>query len=167
MMKFICQWTCFSFVLQRGIVAEVLMLRDLFEKHQVPIEFTKGVFQSIGMQSIPHHDTRRKCRLTIVTAGYKEFAPYLEQTKGMSREEIARDERLVPVLAECLTQLKSNTRHYARKQTTWIKNRLANVTQTSIYCLDATDLINWGANVRNPAVNICKGTASLTEPNDD
>jgi tRNA dimethylallyltransferase len=122
-------------MVQRGIVAEVLMLRDLFEKHQVPIEFTKGVFQSIG---------------------YKEFAPYLEQTKGMSREEIARDERLVPVLAECLTQLKSNTRHYARKQTTWIKNRLASVTQTSIYCLDATDLINWGANVRNPAVNICK-----------
>lgn len=81
----------------------------------------------------------------------------MERTKGLSREEIERDENLNGVLAECLNQLKSNTRHYARKQTTWIKNRLSSMIRASVYCVDATDLALWDSNVAIPAIEICKG----------
>ncbi len=102
--------------------------------------------------------------LTILLLGYKEFAPYLEKTLGKSRDEIINDESLHEVLAECLKQLKSNTRYYARRQTAWIKNRLASVTQTSIYCLNATELTNWDSSVCVPAINICKGKSITIFP---
>ncbi|KAJ4488303.1 tRNA isopentenyltransferase [Lentinula aciculospora] len=91
--------------------------------------------------------------------GYKEFHRYL------SSPDPTEDE-----FSEAVKSMKTSTRQYAKRQTSWLRNKLlpmlyaANNSRhrngdtdpsTFTYLLDATELgKSWAANVREPAVKI-------------
>ncbi|KAK8801173.1 hypothetical protein WA158_001943 [Blastocystis sp. Blastoise] len=72
--------------------------------------------------------------------GLKEFIPAFTGTKEVTIEN-------------CLNQLKQNTRNYAKKQITWITNRLM-PRNIYIQSLDTTDISQWDQNVYQPALQV-------------
>lgn len=84
-----------------------------------PLDFQRGVLQSIG---------------------YKEFYDFYKKTKGIAHKQGLNnvsailqnvnnvenlDQELKEVLEECIKKLITATEHYAKRQITWIKNRIA------------------------------------------
>lgn len=84
--------------------------------------------------------------------GYKEFHNYLSNS-GASQSEFT----------EAVDRMKLSTRQYAKRQISWIRNKLIPVAEsankenalTPFYLLDATELgKDWTINVQEPAVKI-------------
>jgi len=99
-----------------GLLKEVDWIAKKYKEANKVMDYTKGVCQSIGL---------------------KEFAPYL-----VCKEQGRSDDELRQVISECVEQLKTNTRRYAKKQVLWISHhlvtQLASSTQrhTPILCFD-------------------------------
>eukprot|EP01083_Nonionella_stella_P271849 921621_1 len=97
--------------------------------------------------------------------GYKEFLPYL------SRPEWSDSSEKKLCLSTCISELKSHTRRYARKQLQWIRRRLLSRTPETLPCFrfDTTDPSSWLTEVSEPVQQICKdflaGTSSTSSPN--
>ena len=81
-----------------------------------------------------HHVQQRQANLT--TVGYKEFREFLADS-GASQE----------MFAEAIEQMKHSTRKYAKRQVSWLRNKLLPAVQSvpseyqlkaSLYLLDAT-----------------------------
>ncbi|KAF5391798.1 hypothetical protein D9757_001656 [Collybiopsis confluens] len=106
------------------------------------------------------------------TIGYKEFHKYL------SLNNPTKDDFL-----EAVNSMKTSTRQYAKRQTSWLRNKLlpilyaANESDTDFdhttpstvtYLLDGTDLDkSWATKVRGPAVHITNAfldSKSLPDP---
>ncbi|RHY45326.1 hypothetical protein DYB34_008046 [Aphanomyces astaci] len=115
-------------MVQDGLVPEIEALMDNIQHHLAasPIALgLKGISQAIG---------------------FKEFQPYLK-----AKEEGSPD--TTTVLAECIEQLKVGTRQYAKRQITWIRNRIV-PRNIPVYKLDTTDVTQWPVNVTTPAMSI-------------
>ena len=113
---------------------------------------TKGIFQAIG---------------------YKEFQTYLElfDEIGLTAEDCKL--RLEEAFRACANSLKRATRTYARKQTSWIRNRfLKRVGETvpDVFTVDSTDIDKWDSNVLQLAERIirskCEGQPLPVKPLD-
>ncbi|RHY60650.1 hypothetical protein DYB38_000576 [Aphanomyces astaci] len=115
-------------MVQDGLVPEIEALMDNIQHHLAasPIALgLKGISQAIG---------------------FKEFQPYLK-----AKEE--GSPYTTTVLAECIEQLKVGTRQYAKRQITWIRNRIV-PRNIPVYKLDTTDVTQWPVNVTTPAMSI-------------
>ncbi|RHY16258.1 hypothetical protein DYB25_008703, partial [Aphanomyces astaci] len=115
-------------MVQDGLVPEIEALMDNIQHHLAasPIALgLKGISQAIG---------------------FKEFQPYLK-----AKEE--GSPYTTTVLAECIEQLKVGTRQYAKRQITWIRNRIV-PRNIPVYKLDTTDVTQWPVNVTTPAKSI-------------
>ncbi|KAJ3118908.1 hypothetical protein HDU96_006559 [Phlyctochytrium bullatum] len=117
------------------------------------VDFTRGILQAIG---------------------FKEFAPYLfllelsrRQTEVGSasndehavKDGLSMDSRLAELRDKGVESMKTGTRRYARRQVTWIKNKLAKLCErdgVGLYALDATDLSAWHERVADEAERIMK-----------
>ncbi|KAF9452810.1 tRNA isopentenyltransferase [Macrolepiota fuliginosa MF-IS2] len=84
--------------------------------------------------------------------GYKEFHDFLSGTET-SQGDFSR----------AVDRMKLSTRQYAKRQISWIRNKLIPIvnsvnqqrTQTPLYLLDATELgSEWMTNVQEPAIKI-------------
>ncbi|KAF0697788.1 Aste57867_11547 [Aphanomyces stellatus] len=87
--------------------------------------------------------------------GFKEFQPYLQ----------AKESEIIPlpqVLADCIVDLKTGTRQYAKRQITWIRNRIV-PRNIPVYKLDTTDASQWATKVTAPALAIA-GAFLKNEP---
>jgi len=87
------------------------------------IDWTKGIFQAIG---------------------FKEFLNYLKSNDQNKRTTL---------LEEAISELKQNTKHYAKSQLVWIK-RLRN--HTDLFQLDTSELTKWNENVKENAIQIVR-----------
>ncbi|KAF8831574.1 hypothetical protein HHX47_DHR1000533 [Lentinula edodes] len=140
----------------QGLLDEAAALGELLKKHDNEEEinstpdYTFGIFQSIG----------NKGSLIVKLnefQGYREFHKYLSSPNPTEEEFLA-----------AVKNMKTSTRQYAKRQTSWLRNKLlpmlygANETRDSsglpdtfTYLLDATESgESWDINVREPAVDI-------------
>lgn len=142
-------------MLDRGLIDELLDFHKEYnhalEKKDPKSQYTEGIFQSIG---------------------FKEFHEFLVNHKGnkkFDQSNASKEDKAL--LSACVENMKMVTRRYAKKQTTWVKNRFLARPCTSapdVYGLDATDLENWENNVLNSALDILdklmKGEKPAIEP---
>ncbi|KAJ3182211.1 hypothetical protein HDU85_003253 [Gaertneriomyces sp. JEL0708] len=94
----------------------------------------------------------------LQTIGFKEFHAYLASG--------AESEAAEGLLNESLEVMKRATRQYAKRQVTWIKNKLAHKCISAapmfddkpmrFFLLDATNLNGWAETVKEPAVDIAQ-----------
>ncbi|KIY65725.1 tRNA isopentenyltransferase [Cylindrobasidium torrendii FP15055 ss-10] len=121
-------------MLERGLIREVKDLLDLKDTEgETDMDFETGIYQSIG---------------------YREFFTYLS---APDREEDRES------LASAVSNMKTSTRQYAKRQISWIRNKLlpevrsANVSSNdndAFYMLDVSDINAWDPKVRGPALDI-------------
>lgn len=78
--------------------------------------------------------------------GFKQFLNYLATPTQENWDQGLQD-------------MKTDTRHYAKKQTKWIKNKLGPLLQElggKFALVDASDLSQWNTNVRDRGITIAK-----------
>lgn len=143
------------------------MLSDAAVRPDKDSNYTLGVFQSIGKHCEPLYWSK----LTHTT-GYKEFNEYLSSSPPSEKE-----------FSSAVDRVKLSTRQYAKKQISWIRNKLlpavnaANAEQMVVptFLLDATGVyhsntifeyhlkveeeqgIAWEENVRTVGLRIMQG----------
>jgi len=120
-----------------GLLDEALSMAE-FERSMVsqgvPIDKTKGIWVSIG---------------------YKELEPWLHA----SRDGGANPKELSLLRDQGIEAIKAATRQYAKRQTRWIRIRLANVLKAAgvmnnMFLLDGSDLDSWRDFVEVPSLEI-------------
>ncbi|KAJ1956031.1 tRNA dimethylallyltransferase, mitochondrial [Linderina pennispora] len=136
-------------MIERGMFDELQELhRDMQDpKALAPLgdDFTRGLTQAIG---------------------FREFKPYMEADHEDDRQRLK---------AQGVDDMKRATRRYAKRQITWIRNKLLpecnatlqKPTKACAYVLDATDLESWGASVKQKGIDIAKlftNNAELPDP---
>jgi tRNA dimethylallyltransferase len=94
-------------MVSQGLFGEISEMRQLLaNQHQCTIDqldYTRGILQAIG---------------------FKEFKDYLSALE-QSESNASKDEHKLSHLKESgLEEMKRNTRQYARRQVTWLKNKL-------------------------------------------
>ncbi|KAJ1948701.1 tRNA dimethylallyltransferase, mitochondrial [Linderina macrospora] len=136
-------------MIKRGMFGELQELhRDMQNPDTLaPLgdDFTKGLTQAIG---------------------FREFKPYLDAQTSDDSEKLK---------AQGIENMKRATRRYAKRQITWIRNKLLpesnatlqKPTKAHAYVLDATDLKSWDANVKQKGIDIARlfmKSAELPDP---
>ena len=114
-----------------GLIDEVLSLKATVRRagQDSPPDYTSGVYQSIGR-------TRPIVFIAqLMKPGFREFSKYLDAS---DKSELA--------LAGAITDMKNSTRRYAKRQVSWIRNKLlpviyahrdAETNVPHVYLLDA------------------------------
>ncbi|KAK7693137.1 hypothetical protein QCA50_002703 [Cerrena zonata] len=145
-------------MIERGLLQEVQELIDLAKSppevdasetngEEPKFDYTLGLYQSIG---------------------FKEFSQYLAMPDSPEKEKI---------YAAAVERMKLSTRQYAKKQVSWLRNKLlpaansVNAASQSAgelpvipaYLLDATDLSTWDTSIRNKAEHIMEDFLSERE----
>jgi len=110
-----------------------------------PFEFQKGILQSIG---------------------YKEFYEFYKKLKEKGGEDILRDHEkiesldvsLKEVIEECKIKLINATESYAKRQVTWIKNRIASqpLLKNRVFLLEFSEASKFQSEVTEKGVNLAK-----------
>ncbi|RLN44378.1 hypothetical protein BBO99_00000849 [Phytophthora kernoviae] len=86
--------------------------------------------------------------------GYKEFQPYfdaLETDDGPAEGS----KELEAVFDSCVEQLNVATRQYARRQLSWIRNKLV-TKNIPVYQVDSSDVAQWDTIVAQPTIEIAQ-----------
>ncbi|KAK2602582.1 hypothetical protein N8I77_009100 [Diaporthe amygdali] len=120
-------------MLDNGLMDEVTEVNNYLKsklKSGEPVDFSRGIWQSIG---------------------FKEFQPYLG---AVERGADAKD--LEKLRLECLEVMKTATKRYAKYQTKWIsKQTLPSLEeegdQDRLYVLDSTDVARYSEDVLDKA----------------
>lgn len=116
-------------MVKNGLIPEINALYQLYRTTEEPeveeSDYTKGIRQAIG---------------------YKEFRPYFNSTDD--------DELKDEILKQCIERVKVTTRQYARRQLTWIRNRILPRQEFPVYAFDSSDVSTWGEQVRPKALTI-------------
>ncbi|XP_030753779.1 tRNA dimethylallyltransferase isoform X2 [Sitophilus oryzae] len=130
-------------MIQEGLLDELLAFHKSYNEQRIKnneeLDYTKGVFQSIG---------------------FKEFHDYLLLN---DEEKASKDGQ--KILHEAIERLKLVTRRYARKQIKWVVNRFLgrkNREVPPIYALDTSDVSKWEVQVKQPAFQIVQQFISGT-----
>lgn len=116
-------------MLEIGLMDEIEeMNRHLQSKRQAgePVELSRGIWQSIG---------------------FKEFQPYLQ-----ARDDALSEAEVEQSKLECLEDMKTATRRYAKYQNKWITKRTMPLldeqgTLDRLYVLDSTDVTKYAEQV--------------------
>ncbi|KAJ1330295.1 hypothetical protein BSLG_009431 [Batrachochytrium salamandrivorans] len=129
---------------------------------------------SDGEISDTGNDTTKNSKYTrgiMQAIGFKEFDAYFGalESSGPVKQDVLDRAREVAV-----DDMKVATRRYARKQVTWIRNKLAPACllehsngHGAFYMVDATSLEEWDMHVRNPAIQLVKSfieTGATVDP---
>ncbi|KAL1925192.1 uncharacterized protein VTP21DRAFT_75 [Calcarisporiella thermophila] len=153
-------------MIKTGLFEELRNMRSLEKSGQARCpgneqDYTRGIWQAIG---------------------YKEFLPYFSALE--SPPPSFTEEALATLRDQCISAMKAATRRYAKRQITWIRNKLVPMahlmssntppdTETDhttneddtdasrdkhlyVYMLDATNLDRWNEEVRDVAVQIAR-----------
>ncbi|KAL9714932.1 tRNA dimethylallyltransferase, mitochondrial [Leucoagaricus gongylophorus] len=127
-------------MIELGLLDEIRSLRNL----------TQGVVsQDLLNEGAPEMDYSLGIYQAI---GYKEFHNYLSNPEPSQSE-----------FAQAVDRMKLSTRQYAKRQISWIRNKLIPVAESAnkedmtapFYLLDATEFgMNWVTNVLRPATKV-------------
>lgn len=121
-------------MVERGLIQEVQQFYSMLKEKQVPMDFTRGILQSIG---------------------FKEFVPYLQALDQNSSD-------VEQVLQQCISNLQQSTRQYARKQLGWYKNFWASSSSPAftddcaLFNLDASDASKFASDIIPLGISIAK-----------
>lgn len=116
-------------MIQRGLFDELLSLRAYFatragseSSHENETIFSTSNQQESDSDtdSISSHDAGDYTKGIQQAIGYKEFDPYFRALA------ISPESDHSSILDSCILQMKQRTRRYARKQVSWIRNKLMN-----------------------------------------
>ncbi|KDN39017.1 hypothetical protein K437DRAFT_228230 [Tilletiaria anomala UBC 951] len=144
-------------MIQRGLLDEIRELRAIVKEKQgcdpAKVDYTRGIFQAIG---------------------YKEFDAYLtyQEEHGVDSTDNETGQKL---FEQGIEDMEIATRQYAKKQVSWIRNKLAaeirrvreldnrlgRASTVDVYLLDATD--DWENCVARPAKEILEAWLSKLE----
>ena len=128
----------------RGLLEEIRELRHIVRTQpEFKAEYTRGIFQAIG---------------------FKEFDDYL--TFQEQRRASGADKEADALFDSAISQMETATRQYAKKQVSWIRNKLGpevrkrlkadqaedRVPSVELFLLDASD--DWNRDVHSPALSI-------------
>ncbi|KAJ1718588.1 tRNA dimethylallyltransferase, mitochondrial, partial [Coemansia erecta] len=99
--------------------------------------------------------------------GFREFAAYLDATNDREPSSKTKEE----LRLRGIEDMKTSTRRYAKRQITWIRNKLlpecrstmAKTVKAYSYILDATDLKTWDAAVLGRGLDIAQKFISGAE----
>lgn len=125
-------------MLHRGLLDEVREI-SAFEKSELQaghaIDRSSGIWVSIG---------------------FKEFTSYLAAEANPDATEKEKQK----ALALSIEQTKAATRQYANSQVRWIRTKLitalhASSAQQNLYLVDGTSVLDFQADVADPAISIC------------
>lgn len=110
-----------------------------------PTNYSKGIYQSIGMHSFSRFSISLcSDKVPPLRAGYKEFEPYLFLKHRDPTRTLENDAELRRLFEQGLQEMKSSTRHYAKRQVKWIKTKLLPEVRASgngeveVFLLDAS-----------------------------
>ncbi|RKP27883.1 IPP transferase-domain-containing protein [Syncephalis pseudoplumigaleata] len=134
-------------MVKKGLLDEIAELRRMARDAAGGVDYERGVAQGIG---------------------FKEFAPYFDALELGT----ASDEELERLQLACTEQMKAATRRYAKRQTSWIRNKLLPAAlcskgeekSASIYVLDANDLGQWDEQVCERGVTIAQAAVPARAP---
>lgn len=125
-------------MLDTGLMDEITEM-DIYLQSRLklgePVDFTRGIWQSIG---------------------FKEFQPFLKAVKdGVDGEELAE------LRVRCLEDMKTATRRYAKYQVKWIPKQMIPLLEAQgsldrLYVLDSTDVAQYSDHVTNKALALAK-----------
>ncbi|KAJ3328850.1 hypothetical protein HDU76_009167 [Blyttiomyces sp. JEL0837] len=125
------------------------------------IDYTRGIMQAIG---------------------FKEFDAYLSELENRERSpaqsgavedsDSGQIKKLEQLQLQGLESMKAGTRRYAKRQVTWIKNKLGprclkdfNLgIDVGFFALDATNLDTWNQTVRDTGLDIAKAFLESSKP---
>ncbi|KAF8163110.1 tRNA isopentenyltransferase [Crassisporium funariophilum] len=125
-------------MLSQGLLDEIRSLKDIANVGQATVQASEGPSSSDYTLGI------------YQSIGYREFCNYLESPTNIA-------------LSEALDRMKISTRQYAKRQISWIRNKLIPAVESAntednvapMYLLDATALADdWVVNVETPAVKV-------------
>lgn len=139
-------------MIECGLLREIGQLRatakQLERSTGRPIDYTRGIFQTIG---------------------YKEFDVYLGHRERHGTDDVGQqllpsplDEHGRRLFSHALDAMKIGTRQYAKRQVSWLRNKLApailrQTGNTHLIVLDASDVERWETNVKQSACHITDG----------
>ncbi|KAI9352815.1 IPP transferase-domain-containing protein [Obelidium mucronatum] len=131
-------------MISNGLFTEIQDMRKRVREANngvIDIDYTRGIMQTIG---------------------FKEFDGYLTYLeKPNDSEDVASLKK------QSVESMQAATRRYARRQISWIKNKLGpkcvdeskkpNMqSNVAFWALDATDLSSWKVNVQEQGISLCK-----------
>ncbi|KAL1897326.1 tRNA dimethylallyltransferase, mitochondrial [Sporothrix stenoceras] len=140
-------------MIERGLEEETNEMHDLLQESEargVPVDRTRGIWQSIGYKEMEHYVVAKRA---MDSAG--ATTPVDADTGDTATPDIAK-------LRETgLDGIKFGTRRYARYQLRWIKHKtipyLADVRALDhLYLLDSTDKSQWHQNVAEKGVSLAE-----------
>ncbi|KAJ2999020.1 tRNA dimethylallyltransferase [Globomyces sp. JEL0801] len=131
----------------KGMFDELNDMRKKMTKNEVvgvQSQYTRGILQAIG---IP----------VILKVGFKEFHDYFVA------EENGEIDRLDDLRRKGIEEMKIATRQYAKRQVSWIKNKLApqcviehEEGSGALYLIDATDVENLNDDLYNKVIELAQ-----------
>ncbi|KAL7752951.1 tRNA dimethylallyltransferase, mitochondrial [Sorochytrium milnesiophthora] len=129
-------------MLERGLLDEVRWLR-----------------QNVALAAGPQRLAERNGLLQAI--GYAELLPLVELLDRRDAVAAIDDDKLERARRQAIEAMKTATRRYARKQVSWIRNKLLrrlrqDGLQHQMFVLDASDLGNWESNVCGKMVSVTK-----------
>ncbi|KAI5803162.1 IPP transferase-domain-containing protein [Geopyxis carbonaria] len=131
------------------------------------IEEMERLYESLGGSSV----VDLNCGIWQ-SIGFKEFLEYLK----MRKTEQSSPEDMDSLRKKAISEMKTATRQYARRQERWIRIKFVNALQAEnagndqashMYLMDSTDVAKYKTNVTKPAIDIAKdflAGAPLPEP---
>ena len=113
-------------------------------------DFTRGVLQSIGYKEL--YDFYKRIKETAASNNIEEPSKVLENV--VSVEDL--DSGTKKVLEECKRKLITATEQYAKRQLTWIKNRLASDSRLKgrLYTLEFSEATKFNEEVVTKGVGV-------------
>jgi tRNA dimethylallyltransferase len=111
-------------MVSNGLRDELRHVADVFKDKKDVIDWQRGALQSIGL---------------------REFKSWMESYHTTGIDDLQ-------LFDSALTEVKTHSKQYARKQISWIKNDI--LPATMVFRFDSTDPEKWLKQVCQPAVNI-------------
>ncbi|KAI9105908.1 IPP transferase-domain-containing protein [Phlyctochytrium arcticum] len=164
-------------MIQRGLFSELLAMRakvcagEVVGGHKAmqSIEPAYGMQKEAAESSDSDSESFSKTNYTrgiLQAIGFKEFDKYLNGLESLTPN--SGNEAIEGYRLEGIQEMKRATQQYARRQVTWIKNKLAPRTlqimdlerevegrkKGAFYLLNATDLTQWTFEVCQPAIKL-------------
>ena len=144
-------------MIDNGLLSELHSLLLTFLNERKNIQFTKGLFQSIGGKEFESYTKLLFPSLHSISENELVWddnisnADILQHFNVMLNEN---QEQLIIEKEKGREALKLRTRQYARKQKPWIRNKI--LPRTDLFHIDVTDTNDWENQILKPALFICE-----------
>ncbi|KAL2916537.1 tRNA dimethylallyltransferase, mitochondrial [Polyrhizophydium stewartii] len=127
--------------------------------------YTRGVMQAIGFKEFDAYFTALESRAALECAAETPLQTDQPDTHAPQTQAAlaALDRKIAQARATGIDDMKRATRQYARRQVTWIRNKLAPLCLAehaagtgAFYLLDATELDDWDSLIHDTAVHLAR-----------